>query len=141
MLYTADKAMRLDEFVKQNAQMTRSRAQKLIEDGHIFLAKPPLFKVFKGKQVRYAFTEPERDMYIQELGSNCTANRYKGLGEMNPDQLWETTMDPETRTLLRVGIEDAMACDEIFSVLMGDKVEPRRDFIEKNARYAVNLDI
>ena len=115
--------------------------RKLIEDGHIFLAKPPLFKVFKGKQVRYAFTEPERDMYIQELGSNCTANRYKGLGEMNPDQLWETTMDPETRTLLRVGIEDAMACDEIFSVLMGDKVEPRRDFIEKNARYAVNLDI
>ncbi|MCQ2436275.1 MAG: DNA topoisomerase (ATP-hydrolyzing) subunit B [Clostridia bacterium] len=114
---------------------------ELIKQGHIYLAKPPLFKVFKGKQVRYAFSDQERDMYIAELGSNVTANRYKGLGEMNPEQLWETTMDPETRTLLRVEIEDAMACDEIFSILMGDKVEPRRDFIEKNARYAVNLDI
>ena len=115
--------------------------RKLIEDGHIYLAKPPLYKVHKGKQIRYAYSEEERDIYIAELGGNAQADRYKGLGEMNPEQLWETTMDPATRTLLRVDIEDAMACDEIFSVLMGDKVEPRRKFIEDNAKYAVNLDI
>ncbi len=115
--------------------------RKLIEDGHIYLAQPPLFKVFKGKQVRYAFSEDQRDMYIAELGQGTQTQRYKGLGEMAPSQLWETTMDPETRTLLRVDIEDAMACDEMFSILMGDKVEPRREFIEQNAKYAVNLDI
>ena len=115
--------------------------RRLIEEGHIFLAKPPLFKVHKGKQIRYAFSDEERDIYIKELGNGAQAERYKGLGEMDPEQLWETTMDPETRTLLRVGIEDAMACDEIFSVLMGDKVEPRRKFIEENAKYAVDLDI
>ena len=115
--------------------------RKLIEDGHIYLAKPPLFKVHKGKQIRYAFSDEERDIYIKELGNGAQAERYKGLGEMDPEQLWETTMDPETRTLLRVGIEDAMACDEIFSILMGDKVEPRRKFIEENAKYAVDLDI
>ena len=116
--------------------------RRLIEEGHIYLAQPPLFKVFKGKQVRYAFSDEERDFYINELGvKNVEASRYKGLGEMNPSQLWETTMDPENRTLLRVTIEDAMHADETFSILMGEKVEPRREFIEKNANYVTNLDV
>ena len=116
--------------------------KQLIEEGHVFLAQPPLFKVHKGKQVRYAFSDEERDFYIKELGEkNVEAERYKGLGEMDPDQLWETTMNPETRTLLRVSIEDAMQCDEIFSLLMGEKVEPRREFIEKNATFVTNLDV
>ena len=113
----------------------------LIENGHIYLAQPPLYKVSKGKQVRYAFSDEERDMYIAELGGNVEAERYKGLGEMDPEQLWETTMDPASRTILKVTIEDAIECDEIFSLLMGDKVEPRKEFIEQNARYAENLDI
>lgn len=115
--------------------------RQLIDDGHVYLAQPPLFKITRGKQTRYAFTPEEKDAYMAELGNGAEASRYKGLGEMNPDQLWETTMNPETRTLLKVTMEDAVACDATFSILMGDKVEPRREFIEQNAVYATDLDI
>jgi len=113
----------------------------LIDEGHIYLAQPPLFKVSKGKRHEYAFSDEERDQKIEEMGGGCDIQRYKGLGEMDPEQLWETTMDPKTRIMLRVTLEDAMEADETFSVLMGDKVEPRREFIEKNAKYVQNLDV
>lgn len=117
----------------------------LIEDGHIYLAQPPLFKVARGKQVRYAFSDAERDQYISELSgeNNLKVNvqRYKGLGEMDPEQLWETTMDPERRTMIKVIMEDAVKADEIFTILMGDKVAPRKEFIEKNAEYVKDLDV
>lgn len=117
----------------------------LIEDGHIYLAQPPLFKVARGKQVRYAFSDAERDQYISELSgeNNLKVNvqRYKGLGEMDPEQLWETTMDPERRTMIKVTMEDAVKADEIFTILMGDKVAPRKKFIEKNAEYVKDLDV
>jgi len=117
----------------------------LITNGNIYIAQPPLFKVERGKKVRYAFSDEERDKYIAELSEEgkykVEIQRYKGLGEMDPEQLWETTMDPERRTIIKVYMEDAMKADETFSILMGDKVEPRREFIEKNAKYVQNLDI
>jgi DNA gyrase subunit B len=139
--------------------------KELIELGHVYIAQPPLFKVKKGKQEFYAYEEDERDEIVKRLaaekgkktdeehdetiteegaavvGNGIVISRFKGLGEMNPEQLWATTMNPDTRTILQVTIENAADADRTFSVLMGDEVEPRREFIEKNAKYVRNLDI
>lgn len=113
----------------------------LVEQGHVFLAQPPLYKVSKGKNEKYAYTDEQLQTVLAEIGDGANIQRYKGLGEMNPEQLWETTMDPEKRTMLKVTLEDAIEADRIFTVLMGEEVEPRREFIEKNAKYVVNLDV
>lgn len=114
----------------------------LIEEGHVYIAQPPLYKVTKGKTLKYCYSDDELSEFLDEIGRDgINIQRYKGLGEMNYDQLWETTMDPEKRVLLRVNIEDMNKSDEIFTMLMGDKVAPRREFIEENAKYVSNLDI
>jgi DNA gyrase subunit B len=138
--------------------------KQLIELGHVYIAQPPLYKIKKGKQEFYAFDEEERDEVLKRLKSEkkstreeeeivevvaegevpksgSVISRFKGLGEMNPEQLWSTTMNPETRTVLQVSIENAADADRTFSILMGDEVEPRREFIEKNAKYVRNLDV
>ena len=115
--------------------------RELMENGNIYIAQPPLYKLQKGREIEYIYREQELQSKIAEMGGDCSQQRYKGLGEMNPDQLWKTTMNPDNRLLAQVAIEDAVDADDIFTVLMGEKVEPRRAFIEKNAKYAENIDI
>jgi DNA gyrase subunit B len=114
----------------------------LIENGNVLIAQPPLFQVRQGKKEYYAYSDEELQTLLSRIGRNgLSIQRYKGLGEMNAEQLWETTMNPESRTMLRVTLEDAYAAEQIFSTLMGDQVEPRREFIESHARYATDIDV
>lgn len=112
----------------------------LLDAGHVYIAQPPLFKIAKGQKIKYAYNDAEMSAIMLEMGQGAKASRYKGLGEMNPEQLWETTMNPENRVIVQISIEDALKADETFTILMGDKVEPRKEFIEKNAQYA-RLDV
>ena len=114
--------------------------RELVEGGHVYIATPPLYLLKKGKKMRYAWSEKERDEYNAQMGGSASVQRYKGLGEMNAEQLWDTTMNPEFRTLRQVTIDNGTEADRIFSMLMGDEVPPRREFIEKNAVYA-NIDV
>ncbi len=114
---------------------------ELINGGHVYFAQPPLYRIQKGSDIHYVFLEDEKDELVKKLGNNVIIQRFKGLGEMNPEQLWETTMNPETRKLVQVSIENAIYADQLFNLLMGDKVEPRREFIEQNAKFVQNLDI
>ena len=113
----------------------------LVEQGHIYAAKPPLYKIAKGNKEVYAFNDREMQKAVEEMGKGANVSRYKGLGEMNPHQLWETTMDPTTRMLKKVTIDDAVKADELFTILMGDAVEPRREYIMAHAKEVENLDV
>jgi len=114
---------------------------ELVKRGHVYIAQPPLYRIWKGNREHYAYSEEERESIIKRLGEKVNVQRYKGLGEMNPEQLWETTMNPEVRTLYRITMDDMVEADKIFNTLMGDKVEPRRQFIEEHAKFVRNLDI
>jgi len=113
----------------------------LVDKGHIYIAMPPLYRLQKGKKIVYVYTDKEKEQVISEMGDGFAIQRYKGLGEMNPRQLWDTTMDPSVRMLRQVNVEDAVEADRIFTVLMGDEVPPRRAFIEKHAKEVTDLDI
>jgi DNA gyrase subunit B len=115
--------------------------EQIILDGHLYIAQPPLYRVKSGKNEAWVYTEEEREKKIKQFGDRAEVQRYKGLGEMNPAQLWETTMDPARRTLMQVSVEDGVAADETFDMLMGTAVPPRKKFIQTHAREVVNLDI